>query len=354
VTTKFSNFKEGKGLWTFVCPIQGIKFDNNRVINGEFRIDKVTLVDTVKVPRIRRRLGIPFKVSELNHEGYFDLSRILKESDCIAHFQTGGDGVSSEQELMVALDDELNILALSQLGFSNGRRNNAGIYHNKNDDVSAYTMFLKDFTGYSHSGFRMGYTSSIKLRLDNRWRNFSKSKYFLNLIKLFQNHSDYSDNWIKDIRNAAIMGGRSQRETSLSAAFLWNMIAIETLLTTRNDKYSVELPNRIESFVWWSQFWNQSFKVNIQDAYKARCLLVHSGSKSEITSEYLYFSDLLLFNIFNNLINNISKFKNKQDYINFSERIQAAKVLNKRPEILTKAEISSWNYKPENYRNLKP
>jgi hypothetical protein len=106
------------------------------------------------------------------------------------------------------------------------------------------------------------------------------------------------------------------------------MIAIESLLTKHGDKYSAELPNRIEAFLGWIDFWqNSNYADKIRKVYKKRCQYVHDGNPSNINVGDLLFVDTLLLNVLVNIIKHHNIFRSKQNLVDFANKVSAERLL---------------------------
>jgi hypothetical protein len=53
------------GKWVFIAPVANLYLRD--AVNGELRVDRVLFVSAKKLPRIRRRLRIPFPMSTWRH-----------------------------------------------------------------------------------------------------------------------------------------------------------------------------------------------------------------------------------------------------------------------------------------------
>ena len=121
------------------------------------------------------------------------------------------------------------------------------------------------------------------LRLDNRWLQFQRHTFFLDLITLMMKKVPVSTSWVRDLRNAAILAGQSQASSDLPQAFLWNIIAIELLLTNQGDRYLEMLPQRARAFIGWTAQWGlDNYEKRIQDLYNKRSAFVHAGRRDRI------------------------------------------------------------------------
>lgn len=245
--------KNQKGLWLFVAPVSGLELSD--AIGNEITIHKVTFVSKEKLPRIRKRLGFPMTIADLRKGGKQVFESLFNDTKTFAICQLGGVGAEKEREFVRIVRDEINILSLSQLGYGR-RRSNASISlaHSKQSGSLMYFMI--------HSTNKTGVLAHkvsgkfMRLLLDENWKQHQKFSYFYELLKLIKGEFSVSDGWRRDIFNAALLAGQSQSSIDLPQAFLWNMIAIETLLTHQGDSYSSALPKRVEAFIGWSTDWS--------------------------------------------------------------------------------------------------
>lgn len=122
--------------------------------------------------------------------------------------------------------------------------------------------------------------------------------------------------------------GLSQTANSVADAFLWNMVALELLLTNQGDKVVDALPSRAEALLGWSRNWTEdNFEAKIREAYSRRCLLVHEGNRDSPRREDLFFTDDLLICLLSNLVTHPVLFYSKEAVIEFSKRVEAERLL---------------------------
>ena len=106
------------------------------------------------------------------------------------------------------------------------------------------------------------------------------------------------------------------------------MIALETILLKQGDVHKVELPNRLRSFLGWSDDWSsQNYEKKILQIYSKRCMYVHDGDISTITDSDVEFTDHLLHNVFNNIFKHPALFNGKNALIDFSNKVSAERLL---------------------------
>lgn len=317
--------KNEKGQWVFVIAVGGLSISKD--LGSEFTVNKITFVNKDKLKHIRKRLNIPWRISALKK--MFKRNNILEESDIYAVGSFGGIGIEQEKEFLRVVKEELDLLSLSQLGYGR-RRGNADLHisYGKRDGSLNYLAINKTKLTATRNLANVGKFNTLDI--DHRWLEFHKAHFFFDLQSIFKksDSSLVSDSWRLDIKNAAILAGQSQSSTNLAYAFLWNVIAIETLLAQQGDTYSSALPKRVESFIGWTTAWSlDSFSERIVDIYKKRSAFVHAGRIDNISLEDLLFTDGILLNVLHNIIKHINLFRTKDDLILFSKKVEAEHTL---------------------------
>lgn len=315
-----------------LAPVSGLSISKS--MSGEFRVDNFTFVTGIRLQRCRKRLGLPIRASELFSSS--TVTRLFDKNDLYAIGSKGGKGLDAERDLTQLLQDELDILALSQLGYNKRRFNARLSASNENFSGNFKRVMINVVTKAMNVGWQLQGKHNT-LDLDSRWQNYQRSMFFMKLLSVLRGDCSVSEGWRKDIRNAAILAGQSQASSDLANAFLWNMISLETLLTSYGDSYSSMLPKRVEAFIGWSTKWSvDEYHDKIVDVYKKRCAMVHAGRRDEIQISDLLFTDDILLNVLANVINNIDLFRTKEDLIKFSERVQAEQVLGVKGKVQPK------------------
>lgn len=179
----------------------------------------------------------------------------------------------------------------------------------------------------------------FKMKINSIWQENSKIFYFDKLLKIiYSEEYNIGKNWKRTLSKAVKLSGRSLLSNSIPESFLWNMIAIEILLTEQGDKVKDELPKRCEAFIGWVFDWeSEKYHKSISDMYQKRCLLVHQGDLDIITQSDVKFTDNLIFNILWNLVEHIDYFPSKENVIKFSKKIHAEKLLGLESKIEPKS-----------------
>lgn len=341
--------KSEGGMWTFIVPVSGLTLTND--VSQEITVGSVTFVSRKKLPRIRKRLGFPWRLKELKEQTRE--SAFFEESPAYAIATFGGIGREKEAEFLTAARDELDLLSLSQLGFGR-RRRNACLSISNEIRPGSLQYFMTNSSKKTWSMQRQKSGRFMRLDLDAEWVRFQRLSFFYELLDVINGRTGVSQGWKRDIKNAAILAGKSQSSSDLAHAFLWNVIAIETLLAHQGDSYSTALPKRVESFIGWTTDWSVgNFGEKIEDIYKKRCTFVHAGRSDDLTIKDLLFTDTILVNVFYNILKHIDIFPNKDALIEFSKKVEAEHILGVRPKVRPKT-ISYINvsYSEADYERL--
>jgi hypothetical protein len=178
--------------------------------------------------------------------------------------------------------------------------------------------------------------------------------FFLRLLRILNDDIKVWRSWRHDLERASVLIGQSQCSSDIAQGFLWNVIALELLLSERGDKYTDILPKRAESFLGWVGFWQtDNYADKIAEIYKKRCDFVHRGRREDITVEDLLFTDDLLCNLLLNLVRHIDRFPCKQAVIDFSQKVEAEHILGVKPQVRPKRLMfMSRTYSQHDYEEI--
>jgi len=307
-------------------PIHGLRLGS--AIGKEIRIDRVTLLAAEKIPHIRKRLGIVHPVSYYNKQHPPPYPRLFTAAATYALIRSNRDpdqkDVWRERK---AVQEALWILAASLIGSKD-----RGRYHFSMRPYIGGKLY-ESVVIFEHKGPWAGgllerMTPAEEYSLDQEWKAIMKRLFFPQLIRIVNGQVTVHPKWRQTIRQAAILAGRSYLSRTVHDAFVSSMIAIETLLARRMDKFPDVLIDRIVSlFGWLTDDELQPWSHLVKRLYSLRCSYVHDGKSGEITGLDLYYADLLLFNILTNVCENALTFRSKDDVIAFAERVRARRVL---------------------------
>jgi len=320
--------KDREGDWVFLTPIGNVVLTGS--VSNEFEVDRVLFVDREKLPRIRKRLGLIDRISEVKKTtkaGFFD------RADTYAVVKAKGKPAELETQCFRQVRDALSILALSQLGYAKRRIVGRIGPFGEHDITRVEDLFLNKSD--SSQIVRARLTQDPRpLILDQGWKNFQKQVFFTDLMKILSGETQVAPNWRRDLRKASVLIGQSINSSDVPISFLSNMIALELLLTRQQDKLSDVLPKRAEAFLGWIGFWqSQDYERKINDAYGKRNRLVHAGEREIVSKRDLLFTDDLLLNLLANLTRMPHLFGSKEEIVEFAEKVEAEHKLGIRPKV---------------------
>jgi len=318
----------------FFAPIDGLQID--RKLNQELRIDQVTFVSSDKLPRIRNRLGISQPLSEIRKKHSWLDS--LFDSPTIAYLWLKGDPQDTRNRCLVLVQQELDILSVSQLGWRRRHRNSYPRIQGARTGAVLSTTHFNSQGDLANIHMSQQIRDLIPFSIDGMWRDYHrKVGPFFNLLKIIRGERKVQKSWKQILKRVAILIGKSQYSKDISHAFLLNMIALEMLLIGDGDKYKTEMPKRVHAFLDWTlHSTGETYSDQIESLYKKRCDLVHEGKADGITIPDLLTSDHLVFNVLNNLVRHHSLFASKHNVIEFSRKVEAEALLGLKDTIRPK------------------
>ena len=171
----------------------------------------------------------------------------------------------------------------------------------------------------------------------------------MKFLKILNGEISVKSKWRNLLISSAKIVGESLNSHNIPEAFLKNVIALEMLLVGQSEKIEEKLIERSRYLLDWCEHWEkESLEEKIRTVYKKRCDYVHDGKTSSITKEDLIFTDDLIFNIFNNIINSIEKIVSKGTLIEFSDKYQAEKKLN----LSSKYQFGKFQYLKRTYEPI--
>ncbi len=339
------------GTWIFIAPIKGLIL--TKAVNFEYKVDHVTFISSSHLPYRRKRFGFPYTISDLRKKHHKCFNEFFSKERTFATLRLQGKGKDLREKFLRLVREELAILSLSQLGYGR-RKHNAYpmIYKEHTSGITNYLLFNSDKLSITQQNQIIGKIN--RLVLDKRWKNFQSKVFFLNLVKIISKKINVRRLWQKDIKNAAILAGQSQCSADIPQSFLWNMIAIELLLTRQGDKYLNALPERAEAFLGWAVDWKKAkYEERIREIYEKRCKFVHDGNREAITIKDVLFSDDLLLNVINNIVKYPKLFFSKEKLIKFSEKVKAEHLLGIKSKVRPKSlQFFNIHYQNDDFKKI--
>ncbi len=338
--------------WVAVVPVTRLIL--TEAVQREYRVERVLFVEKAKLPRIRLRLGMPHRISEIKKR-FPSGQSFWTSSDTFAVVRHSGRPEDLKNEVIRIVRDELSLLALSQLGYTKRRYSSYPAV--KGDDSSGVVdRVLIESGGERHIHFSHRSVQRLRpLVLDGSWVRFQRDVFFEDLLKILNGTIPVARSWEQRLRRAALLAGQSQCSDDIAQAFLWNMIALETILPQPSTKrYRKALTRYGEAFLGWVGFWEvDDYEANIEDAYDKRNDLVHRGKRDLISIGDLLFIDDLLLNILLNLVKHVDTFQSHQDVVDFAKKVEAEHILGVRHRVRPDTlQFISRTYTDEDYRQI--
>jgi hypothetical protein len=323
---------KGNRSWVFLYPLGEVYLTPS--VGGEFTILRVKLVDKDRLPRVRKGLGINARVSEIKKRMKGPEFFHNPKTKAFAVVHQDGEGSDVEKRCLDLIREELSILAVSQLGYS--RRNQMGQVLAPGEIISAHTSFLaidKGSSAHHHNWFRQ--TAPLNQTvMDGRWKSTQDKVFFTDLLRILRGQTRVEKGWRDELRRVAVLVGESIGANDPLKSFLWNMIALEMLLTREQKGTRELLPQRMAALLdWIGDWWAMDYPKLLRDAYDKRNKLLHQGRREEITEWDLEFTDHILLHALTNLVRSPKLFPSKGAFIEFTKRLEAERTLGLRPKV---------------------
>lgn len=321
--TEATRGKPDNQPWSFVVPIGNLVLGD--IVGRELRVNRVIFVDRDKLPYVRRRLGFYFRVSELDRRK--DNSNFFKKANTYAIVRHTGCPQQVESACLKILREELAMLNLSYLGYAKRKQVSFPAIVGEHR-INTFGFVLTNPKTSATVAVSKSAVNPNGLLLDGRWALSRSARTFKSLIKIFSKSVKVSPEWKEDLRKASILVGEGLKSEDRAMSFLKNVIALETMLTVRGDKVADTLSTRAKAFLGWVGFWDtEKFEQRIERIYQKRNALVHSGDKYGVDPEDLIFTDDLLYNLIANLVSFPGVFGSKKKIVDFSEKVEAERIL---------------------------
>lgn len=322
------------GRWLILVPIHNLELTEH--INRELLVDRVLFVSGGKIPRIRKRLGLPKPVSDLKKRAF--VGQMLTDQGTYAVLQQRGRIRDFKASCLQLIRDELMVLMSSRLGWSRRRdRCRVGL---RGEVIPGRTdnLIIQQDGNRFLGGFQ--FVNNISLQLDDTWKLLCRRRHFDKLLRIINGKVTVKGTWRKQLRHAMLLIGRSWNSGSIADAFLWNMIAMEHLLTHPRESFGLVVPKRLEAILGWCSDWAaKEWEARLDKLYKLRCKLVHGGDDSGILPEHVLFADDVLSNLLTNIALDTTFFASKDLLVQFAEKVHAERVLNIKPRTRPKKRI---------------
>jgi len=302
-------------------------------IGEEVSIGEVLLVSASKLPRIRNRIGYPWRLSEA--------PRFMKEAvaghETFAIARIVGAGELARRQAEAQIREACALLRCVSWPFAKRSRRNLLRAFGPAD--VAYRILSKHVIVNTQNGKLTGTgmeqrRALVPFELDGFWKEFQKSQRWLQMLKRnLHGRPGLDAVWQGAVRRAAVLFGESLNEADRSRAFLFDMMALDTVLLGRNDRSRKMFP-RLDSALGWSNAgltspWFQG--SDLKRLSDRRNELVHDGNSGRLKARDLILADDLLGNLLSCVCRMGNRWERRDDMIQFAERISCRKRLGLRP-----------------------
>jgi hypothetical protein len=238
--------------------------------------------------------------------------------------------------------EELSILALSELGYHPREKMVPIVAPGEISNAHMTYMIVNSRDGSCAANLFKRTKPFGQLVVDGRWKNYQDRVMFMALLKTLRGKTKVTEDWRDELHRVSVMIGESVGAGDLLKSFVWNWVALETLLTRKGDRVGEMLPRRAESLLGWVllsddpeiTLWKAAkYEARIREVYGKRNRLLHEGKRDDITYEDVEFTDHLLLNLLSNLVAFPRLFDSKDAIIHFSEKVEAERILGVRPRV---------------------
>src|SRR6266851_1960598 len=168
------DLRQERGTWVFVVPISNLKL--TETVNFEYRIDRVTFIASDKLPRRRKRFGLPNRISELRNKRKGMLEKFFDSAPCFATVRRKGKLIDFEDVVLDLIREELAILVLSQLGYAK-RRNLTSPSISEENPIKSRSFYVTNADDGSGIQANRVVGSQGSLLLNSSWRNFQEKVF---------------------------------------------------------------------------------------------------------------------------------------------------------------------------------
>lgn len=340
MTNKDRNY----GEWVFMFPISNLSLTD--VIKNELKIGRVTFITFDKFKRNKRKFDVYNDLKSITSD---ELYRDIVDTKLItvALIKLNGEEKETLKKAEKEVNETLYILATSQLFYKqNGLTSKPYVFKSDTHGFMNFSFHLKSKTVSMSSEMR---GTLQPLTLNQEWVDINKHHFFFNVIRfLDKNEKDFND-WEKSLIRSLIFAGKSNYEEDIGQAFLFRMIAMESVITGGTKNHKESFVSFFYFLIGWHKDWvEEGMENKIDEIYRKRNDYVHDGNPDKITTEDLIFTEKLLFNLYRNLFKNLKSFTSKAELKNIRKKHESLVNLgleNQRTKFLPKGLSYTLQYK---------
>jgi hypothetical protein len=299
----------------------------------ELSIDDVLFVSHEKLRRVRRRIGLPWRVSDAPR----DVKLLLAGVETLGIVATSSSSPDASRIAATKGREACSILRAVSWPFAKRSRSNLLRVFGPSDvayRVLVRQLVIEKSTGHL-TGTRTGQQRAlVPFQIDHNWKGFQKRHGWLKaLVTFFEGGQRVDAKWRSAVRRAAILFGESLQEADRSLAFLFNMMALDTILREREER-SREVFPRLDAILGWSNVGLKKpwFASNdLKRLADRRNELVHEGESPHLSADDLVLADELLGNLLLFVCEMGDRWPSRKEMIRFAERVSCRKKLLLKP-----------------------
>ena len=321
--------KPEKSNWSLFVPIHNLEISKD--LGGEIRIGQVTFLSSERIPSRRKRLGLFKKVTQ--YRKIFERGgapKMFSSAKVYAFLKTRRTAEDNLAREFGFIRDAVYILASSQ--FYRRKRNDRVPFGSPEHSLhlfDEYLLFENDADTSKWTQMRLD--PAQPYRLNKQWKKFLSHHFFPHLLKVLNGSMDLTPGWKHSLRKAAILAGQSQFARNLWEAFLYDMIALEVLLTHPGDRFPDAIIERLVAFFGWvTKEDREPWERLVSRLYDLRCRFIHDGQSSDLTIRDLIDADMILANLLYNLCVLTRAIRSKQNIVDLAAKLAARQTLGMR------------------------
>lgn len=321
--------------WVFVCPIRNLVLDQS--MGGELQVHRVQLVSSAKVRLIRRRLGLPVRVSAL--PGF--IRKKLGESETLAFLRPPiGTPDALEPQLWSEVNQACHLLLASSWPYLvRSRRLYLSAFGPPGSSPKARreSSFICRQKAAGAASVEISHTSEWRVgvapfRIDSEW--ISGQGFFYDLMGFLSDTSGVSKEWQQTVLRATACVGQSLKTIERGMALLLDFIALDALLLLKGERSSPTLYDRLAVLMGWTPAPDGTplfTEKELSDLCDLRHRLVHDGDSSDVKARDLVLADFLVLNLLANVSRLRSEIRSKEELLQLEQRVSARQLLGYDP-----------------------
>jgi len=302
-------------------------------IGGELRVHNVQFVSSSKAQRIRRRLGLPVRISALPSF----IRRKLAESETLAFLRPPiGTPNALEPQLWSEVNQACHLLLASSWPYVvRSRKLYLSAFGPPGSSPKARreSSFICRQEVVGAASVESTHTSEWRVgvapfRIDSDWK--SGQGFFYDLMAFLSDTSRASAQWRQTVLRSAAHVGQSLKTLDRGMALLLDFIALDALLLKRGEPSNPTLYERLNVLTGWTPAPNGTplfTEKELSDLCGLRHELVHDGDSSRVRARDLVLADFLVLNLLANVSRLRSEILTKEELLQLQQRVSARELL---------------------------